>query len=134
MAVSAAAAGAGPVFVLPISIFVVWGLAITFGRFWFDAWLREKTRYALTDHRILIFRPKPFGAHVSVAIDHLPEASLSERKDGIGSIRFGRLNIWVNKFWGWGSAVPVLGVMPQLVDIANASWVFDLVNGQSDQN
>lgn len=122
---TAASSGAGPFFVLWGLMFVVIGITVMWGRFWFDAWLRGKTRYALTEHRLLISRPGPFGAFTAVSIDRLPEARLIERKDGRGSIRFGQANMFAAG--GFGIWVPSLDGVPQLIGVSDARRVFDMV-------
>ena len=83
--------GAGPVglifplFGLP---FVVVGLYITVGRFWYKEWRRQRTFYALTSRRVLILN----GRHVqSLSLDALPVLELSEDANtGLGTLRFGQ--------------------------------------------
>lgn len=121
----AATGGAGPFFVLWGLMFVAIGVTLMWGRFWIDAWLRSRTRYALTDHRLLISRPEPFGTFTAVALDRLPEARLTERKDGRGSIRFGQPNIFAAG--GFGLWLPSLDGTPQLVAILEPRRVFDML-------
>lgn len=126
---SAAASGAGLFFVMWGLMFVAIGVTVMWGRFWFDAWLRGKTRYALTDHRLLISRSGAFGAFTAVSVDRLPEARLIERRDGRGSIRFGQANIFA--LGGFGSWVPSLDGGPQLIGISDARRVFDMVQNSA---
>jgi len=121
----ASRSGAGTFFVLWGMMFVVFGVTVMWGRFWFDAWLRERTRYAITDRRLLISRSGPFSMFTVLALERLPEARLTERGDGSGSIRFGQSNIFAGA--GFGLWVPSLDSTPQLIGIPNARDVFDLV-------
>jgi hypothetical protein len=78
--------GAFGLFGLP---FVAIGLFFSIGRFSLDAWLRAATRYAVTDRRVLILRTRPQIEFTAVRLDRLPQAQLSERRDGRGTLRFG---------------------------------------------
>lgn len=66
--------------------FLAVGLYMLVGRFIHDGWLREHTFYAVTPTRALIVTRK---AVQSIALDRLAEISLSESRDGSGSIVFG---------------------------------------------
>jgi hypothetical protein len=76
-----------PLFGLP---FVCVGLYFVAGRFLVDAWIRSGVRYALTDRRVLIARSGPLADFTAVNLDRLPDARLSERRNGRGTIRFGQ--------------------------------------------
>jgi hypothetical protein len=106
-------------------MFVCFGLYFVFGRFLVDAWLRGRIRYALTDQRVLISRAGPFPNFTAIAPDRLPDARLSERSGGRGTIRFGQQPGWrTNQFAVWS---PSLDPTPQFLAIADARAVFDLV-------
>jgi len=109
-------------------IFVVLGLFFFVGRFFLDAWLRQGTRYALTESRVLILKAHPNADFTSLALDRLPEARLTEGRDGKGTIRFGH-PAGMFGFGGAGFSVWVssLDPTPQFMNIADARKVFDLV-------
>ena len=124
--VAVAATGAPLPMLLFGLAFVAFGSTLMGGRFWLDAWLRAGTRYALTDRRVLITRPKPFGDFTAVALDRLPDARLTERRDGSGTIRFGQAaSIFAGA--GFGVWVSALDSTPQFVAIPEVRRVFDLV-------
>jgi len=109
-------------------IFVVFGLFFSVGRFLLDAWLRQGTRYALTESRVLILKAKPNADFTSLALDRLPEARLTEGRDGKGTIRFGH----PTGMFGFGGAgfsiwMSSLDPTPQFMNITDARKVFDLV-------
>jgi len=105
--------------------FVLAGLYLIFGRFFVDAWLRGKTRYAVTNRRILIVRSGTFGKMTSLSLERLPDMQLNERADGSGTIRFGAPGpYWAN---GWAIWTPALDPVPQFVAIDNAQRVFDQI-------
>ena len=114
-------------------LFVCMGLYFVVGRFLFDAWLRSDLRYAVTNLRILIARPEPFGRFTALALDRLPEAELSERVDGSGSIRFGApAPLWGSR--GWTDMTPALDPTPQFLSIDAARRVFDLIQEKARKN
>src|SRR4051812_27798091 len=53
--------------------FVLIGLYMIAGRFVVDAWLRSKTRYAVTDQRVFIARSGPFSRFTIISLDRLPD-------------------------------------------------------------
>jgi hypothetical protein len=111
---------------------VLWGLYIVAGRFLFDAWIRRNTYYAVTDKRILILRSfGPFSKITALSFDQLPDASLSEKTDGRGTIRLGpplSLEAWLcrssRKPYSWTLS---LDRTPHLIEIEDARRVFDLI-------
>lgn len=113
-------------FLLWGGMFLCVGLFFVVGRFVLDAWLRRRLRYALTNRRILIYRPGPFSDFTALGLDRLPDARLSERADGRGSIRFGQaVSMWGNR--GVGSWVAALEPTPQFLLIDDARNVFDQI-------
>ena len=106
--------------------FVLVGLYLTIGRFAVDAWLRGKTHYAVTNQRILIERSGAFGRFTAIGLDRLPDAQLTERANGRGTIRFGP----TAPFWGRGGFAgwtPALDPAPQFLAIVDARRVFDQI-------
>ena len=69
--------------------FVLIGLYIMFGRFITDARMRARTIYGITDRRVLILSGL-FGTTVrGFNLRSLTDISVSERRDGIGTLKFG---------------------------------------------
>jgi hypothetical protein len=109
-------------------VFVTFGLTFMVGRFFIDAWLRRGTRYALTDRRVLILRTRPTADFTALQLDRLPQARLSQRRDGRGSIRFGPpTNPFAFGGAGFSIWTPSLDPTPQFLGIPDAAKVFDLV-------
>jgi hypothetical protein len=107
--------------------FVLAGLYLIAGRFVLDAWIRRGVLYAVTNKRILIFRPGPFAKFTALSLDRLPDASISEGAGGRGTIRFGEPTpIWGNRR-GFSSWTPALDPTPQFIAIENARSVFDQI-------
>ena len=66
--------------------FVLIGLYITVGRFLVDAWRRGRTAYVLSSERVII---QSGGSVKSLALRTLTDVTLTERRDGSGTITFG---------------------------------------------
>jgi hypothetical protein len=127
-------ASGGGVFALFGVLFLVIGLFFTVGRFAADAWLRGGTRYGLTDRRILILRTRPSTDFTSIELDRLPQARISERSNGTGTIRFGQ----PASLFGFGGSglsmwTPSLDPTPQFIAISDARKVFDLIQSTSQK-
>jgi hypothetical protein len=68
--------------------FVIIGLYLVIGRFFLDAWLRARTVYGVSNQRILIFSARS-KALTSLPLLTLSEFTITERSDGLGTIKFG---------------------------------------------
>ncbi len=112
-----------PLFGLP---FICVGLFMVIGRFWLDAWIRARVRYALTDQRALIARSGPFRSFTSLYLERLPDVQIKERGDGRGTIVFGqRASLFFGR--GYSLWLPSLDATPQFLVIENPRQVFDLI-------
>lgn len=113
--------------------FVLVGLYMLVGRFLVDAWLRSRMYYALTDRRILILRESPWSRFTTFALSQLPEATLIEKRDGRGTIRFGQqismFSSYSNR--GWSGWTPALDPTPQFLDIPDVRRVFAKVQDRT---
>lgn len=69
--------------------FLVVGLHLTVGRFWFDARRRARTSYGVTTERVIIASGAFTPSINSVALRTLSDVALTERPDGSGTIWFG---------------------------------------------
>ena len=106
----------GPVFMKLWGIpFVLIGLYLIGGRFFWDAWVRSKQIYALTNQRLMILR----GQSVSSSnLRSLPQLNLTMRKDGLGTIDFGQPRMGrSNNFSGWSPSTS--GTSFQFLNNAN---------------
>lgn len=109
--------------------FLAIGLFFVIGRFFVDAWLRARTRYAVTSQRVLIERSGPFRSSKSLDIARLPMLELSERGDGAGNIRFDSSRSWLrgNNMGVWiASTDPI----PRFLRIDNVRNVYELIAKQ----
>ena len=69
--------------------FVLMGLYITVGRFFADAYMRQKTYYGLTKDRVIIVSGLFQQSVKSLPLNTLADVTLSKRMDGRGTITFG---------------------------------------------
>lgn len=69
--------------------FVIMGLYMIVGRFFADSIRRRRTYYGLTDQRILILTTLIGHEVKSISLHTLSNITLTERRDGSGSIMFG---------------------------------------------
>ncbi len=104
--------------------FVLVGLYFVVGRFILDAWLRGRTSYAVTNQRVLIYRPAPFGRFTTLSLRQLPEMNLTEAANGQGTIRFGSQSSVFRHGSGYGVLTPSLDPTPQFISVANAGALF----------
>lgn len=108
--------------------FVLIGLHMIIGRFFLEAKQRANTYYAVTDERILIVSGIFNSSIKSLKLSSLGELSLTESKDGKGSIVFGP-NPYANLFGGF-SGLPGMtnSKLTQFQSIADAKQIFDLIH------
>jgi hypothetical protein len=107
--------------------FVLIGLYIVIGRFFVDVAQRARTFYGLTDERMLIVSGVFSRSTKSLDLESLPELSLSEGRDGDGTITLG----YGSAPYGWlhDSAWPGMSRHgpPQLVGIPKVRQVYELI-------
>lgn len=106
------------------------GLFLFIGRFLVDAWLRNRTRYLLTDRHASIERTGPFAGDTIVDLHAVADLHLTREWNGFATIRFGagapsvELSRAGVRFW-----VPSLDPVPQFLLLRDAEHVFELVLG-----
>jgi hypothetical protein len=113
--------------------FVLIGLYFIVGRFFVDAWARSATQYAVTNKRVLIARSGPFSKFIALGLDQMQDATLSERADGSGTIRFGQRQSWGRR-GSFSSWTPALDPTPQFIAIENSRSVFDQIQSVAQKD
>ncbi|MDB5807857.1 MAG: hypothetical protein JWN73_5179 [Betaproteobacteria bacterium] len=106
--------------------FIAVGLYMVAGRFFFEAWQRGHTRYAVTDERVLIVSGGFSRRVKSLGLRLLPEVTLLEQR-GTGTITFGSAgtaNKWPGMFTGWPACN---AAAPYFERIEHAREVYQLV-------
>jgi hypothetical protein len=80
--------------------FVAVGLYIVFGRFLLDSKQRKGTYYGLTDSRVIIISGLFSRKIKSLNLKTLSDISVTEKRDGKGTITFGPSNYFASFFGG----------------------------------
>lgn len=105
--------------------FVLIGLYLIVGRFFFDAKLRSTTYYGLSNERVIIVAGVFSRKVKSLQLRTLSDVSLSESKDGVGTITFGPTVGWWLGASGWPGARK--SQPPAFESVAGARSVFDQI-------
>jgi hypothetical protein len=107
--------------------FVLVGLYIVFGRFFVDAKARGRTVYGVTNERILFVGGLLARQIKSLPIKNLADITLTERRDGSGTITFGQVPFRLD-FFPTGSWPGGRRQMPPSFDfIEHAREVYDVI-------
>jgi hypothetical protein len=108
--------------------FVLVGLYMVVGRFFFDAQQRARTFYAVTPERILIVSGVFSRKVKSLNLRTLSDVSLSENRNGEGDITFGPQSPFPSFFSnsGWPGAQQQA---PKFELLAEAKAVFEKIRG-----
>ncbi len=126
------ASGAPWFFVLWGIPFVVVGLYLIVGRFFWDARRRSRTFYALSDQRVIIISGGTSRKVTSLNLRTLSDISLTEKSDGTGTITFGP----THPLAGWGNGTTWPGAPqgpPSFEMISDAKDVSSLVRQVQSQ-
>ena len=118
------------IFVLFGIPFVLIGLYLIVGRFFFEAKQRANTYYGVTDERVIIISGVFSRKIKSLSLRTLSDLSLSEGKDGEGTVSFGGgspFSLMFSGFAGWPGTEQYLG--PRFELIPNAKSVFETIRG-----
>jgi hypothetical protein len=93
--------------------FVLIGLYMTVGRFIADAWRRNRTSYVLSTDRVII---QSGGSVKSLALRTLSDLTVTERRDGTGTITFGAVSfpmaLYAGTLWPGVTQPPALELIP----------------------
>jgi len=106
--------------------FVLVGLYVTIGRFFIDAQRRAKTKYGITEDRIII-KSGIFSQEIkSLNIKTLSDITLTQKNDNSGTITLGptadfRYSMMQGMYW------PGIKQTPKLELIENAKEVYDRI-------
>jgi hypothetical protein len=116
----------GPLFFVLWGIpFVLVGLHITIARFFVDARRRARTTYAVTSDRILIVSGFLSTTTKTLDLRTLSDITLQERRDGSGTITFGRTyphaSVFAEGSW------PGVSLPPRFEMIEGVRQVYDII-------
>ena len=103
--------------------FVLMGLYLIVGRFFWDAYARSNTAYALTDDSALILRRGLGGSMSTVYLPSVYNLNLSLAPDGSGTITFGDVPSWYQEMplRSWNTR----NVSPSFAYIRDAAAVYE---------
>ena len=106
--------------------FVLVGLYMMVGRFFFDAWRRDKTTYGLTNERVIIVSTLFSRKVKSLNLYALADITLDQKSNALGSIIFGDAgNTWRNgPQWGGKRRQPE---PPSFEMIEDARKVYEMI-------
>ena len=107
--------------------FVVFGAYLIFGRFYVEAKQRERIFYGVTTDRVIIVSGLLQQKVKSLVLRSLSDISLTESRDGTGSISFGSSFPFTSWFGGmaWPGMEQFSG--PRLDIIDNPKQVFQII-------
>jgi len=99
-------------------------LYLVAGRFVLDAYVRRHTSYTLTDRNVVIVR-EAFGTKTTtLQLDRIRQIAFRERRNGFGTIVFGRASWWVDEAPVGMRAGPL---SPRLEEIAEARRIYETI-------
>lgn len=106
--------------------FVLVGLYMIAGRFFWDSFVRGKTFYGLSDQRVIIVSSAMGTKVTSLPLRGLPQITLSEKGDGSGTIQFGQ-SPSMQSAWFAGTAWPGVQQPPSFDVLENAKNVYEQI-------
>jgi hypothetical protein len=119
-------ASGGPTFFALFGVpFVLMGLYITVGRFFYDAWRRGRTLYGVTSERIIIATGGISPSFKSLNVRTLTDVTLDAKSSGSGTITFGPTGFATSMYAG--TAWPGIKLPPSFELIPDARRVYELI-------
>jgi hypothetical protein len=130
---SAYRSGAPWFFVLFGVPFVLIGLYLIAGRFFYDAWQRARIYYGVSSKRVLIVHGAKSRRVTSLDLESLGEVTFTENANGGGSLQFGRDSVYGANLVGTGWPGTRGHLAPRFDLAEDARRVYDLIRkAQSD--
>jgi hypothetical protein len=110
--------------------FVLIGQYFIWGRFFYAAWKKKRTHYAVTNRRVIVVQNGWRRQMTSAYLDTLPTLIKEEGSNGIGTLRFAQPDpVWSSQR-GWGAWDGMsIGSVPTFTDIKDLASVYQLVSG-----
>ena len=107
--------------------FVLIGLYFVFGRFFYEAFQRGRTYYAVTNRRVVIVT-QAFSSNIrTLGLEGLTDINLSVKTNGRGTLRFGRDVYPYGSFAFRGWPGTSAGAAPAFEGIENAASVLRIL-------
>jgi Bacterial PH domain len=105
--------------------FVLAGVYIIVGRFFVDNWQRKRTLYGVTNQGVIILSGLLSKNIKSLNLRGVSDLSLTERRNGLGSISFGPMNPYSS--WVSGAAWPGFPQTAMFELIPDAKRVYEII-------
>jgi hypothetical protein len=118
--------------------FVLIGQYMIWGRFFYTAWKKSRTFYAVTNKRVFVVSEGPTRKIFDAYLQNLSSISLSTRSDGVGTLEFSpdfsmdSQSIFSNRRRG-GFQIDVNLSRLAFIDIADARSVYQTIQSQRDR-
>jgi hypothetical protein len=110
--------------------FVLVGQYLIWGRFFYAAWKKKRTYYAVTNQRVITLQNGWTRQMASAYIDTLPTLIKQGSATGIGTLRFSQPDSVWSRGRGWGAwDMMSIGSTPAFMDIEDTDSVYRLVSG-----
>ena len=109
--------------------FVLIGQYFIWGRFFYAAWKKKRTHYALTNRRVIVVQDGWKRQMASSYLDSLPSLIKEGGSSGRGTLRFAQPDsLWSGRR-GWGAWDGMaVGTVPTFMDIEDVDSVYRLVS------
>jgi Bacterial PH domain len=107
--------------------FVLVGLYLIFGRFWFDSRQRAATTYGVTSERVVIISGVFRRSVKSLDLDTMTDITLQERSRGGGIINFGTVPPMFAPFAAGGWPWPGMPTLPNFELDGQAREVYEII-------
>lgn len=109
--------------------FVLVGQYMIWGRFFYAAWKKRRTHYAVTNRRVIVVQNGWSRTVASSYIGSLPTLIKESRSNGGGTLRF----IQAEPRWsgrrGWSAWDSMaMGTIPSFVDVDEVDYIYRLVS------
>jgi len=110
--------------------FVLIGQYLIWGRFFYAAWLKKRTYYAVTNRRVIVVQNARKRQMASAFLGTLPTLIKEGGSGGVGILRFTQAqSMWSSNRRGWGAWNGLdVGDVPTFKDIEDVDSVYRLVS------
>ena len=109
--------------------FVLVGQYLIWGRFFYSAWKKTRTYYAVTNRRVIVVQEGWKRQMASAYVDTLPTLIKEGDSGGTGTLRFAQPEPMWSRGRGWGTWDSMsIGNVPTFVDVQDVDNVYRLVS------
>ena len=109
--------------------FVAIGQYMIWGRFFYIAWKKKRTHYAVTNRRVIVVQNGWRRQMASAYVDSLPTLMKDGGSKGLGTLRFAQAESMWSGRRGWGAWDGMaVGNVPTFVDVDDVDYVYRLVS------